>query len=334
MENGEKEDYKRTPVSSQVAKFEKGDTLFKPIDHAPTYEAKSVIAKNVLQLTSKFGGSKDSLNRSTENLSKCSDRSRSSDSLDSVGGKGGDRPSTPRDLRPPTPDRREGPVDRKKSKDFQDENMPPRTESPRHMRTDSPQLRKSSADTVMEKNRNNRTPPAVPVKTKKPEIQSTNIEHDKTETPRRDIDSTNGLKSDIIQNSPDTPFMNMLRLSARSERTVIKEATPPSDQVFTSQSQPTAPQPALPSIVHVRQKSQEEIECDQVIEKLANELKEKDRKLSEVISPPNTYKLPQDYYGDIFDKDVAGVSRRLIISPDRGAGSPSVLGTNQDAQQT
>ncbi|XP_064636059.1 uncharacterized protein LOC135493098 [Lineus longissimus] len=345
MENGDKEDYRRMPVSSQVAKFEKGDSLFKPIDHAPTYEAKSVIAKNVLQLTGKFGGSKDSLNHSTESLSRCSDGvSKSSESLDSVGGKNGDRrPSTPdrRDLRSSTPNRREFSVERKISMDFQDENVPPRSESPGRVRTDLPHLRKFSADVIMEKNQNNRTPPPVPVKTMKQETPNTNTENtQEVKTPDRNFDSPegiiskekNGMNADMIQNSPDTPFMNQLRSSTSNDRTVFREVTPPGEQNVTPQSQP-APQPTLPSSVHVRQKSQEEIECDEVIAKLANELKEKDRKLSEVISPPNTYKLPQDYYGDIFDKDVAGVSRRLVISPDRGAGSPAVQASYQDAQE-
>ena len=57
-------------------------------------------------------------------------------------------------------------------------------------------------------------------------------------------------------------------------------------------------------INHKRQKSQEEIECDDAIARLANELKEKDDELSKVISPPTAPKTTTDYVDGLFQTDV------------------------------
>ncbi|XP_074651874.1 uncharacterized protein LOC141906471 isoform X2 [Tubulanus polymorphus] len=70
---------------------------------------------------------------------------------------------------------------------------------------------------------------------------------------------------------------------------------------------------ATPAIVHVRQKSQEEIDCDQHAKILANELKKKDRKLSEVISPPQYHKTTKDYMGDLYNNTDNIPTRRISI---------------------
>lgn len=75
--------------------------------------------------------------------------------------------------------------------------------------------------------------------------------------------------------------------------------------------------PAALEIVHVRQKSSEELECDLEAAKLASELKDKDLKLSGMLAPA---KQTKDYMGGLFTTKVTRKS-----SPNKPNTPPKTL---------
>ena len=71
--------------------------------------------------------------------------------------------------------------------------------------------------------------------------------------------------------------------------------------------------PALPqsvTVVHVRQKSMEEIECEQQVAQLVRQLPESEKvRISEVILPPPEHKTATDYMSGLFDTYISDCHR-------------------------
>ena len=71
-------------------------------------------------------------------------------------------------------------------------------------------------------------------------------------------------------------------------------ASPPSEEVSAGGSGGLSP-------LHVRQKSQEEIDCDKVAAVVAIQIVDDDKQLSDVILPPPEHKMTTDYMSGLFD---------------------------------
>ncbi|CAH1777229.1 unnamed protein product [Owenia fusiformis] len=72
------------------------------------------------------------------------------------------------------------------------------------------------------------------------------------------------------------------------------------------------------SIKHSRQRSRDEIECDEEILNLANQIKVKDRRVSAIVAPTQELRMTTDYVGGLFDIDVDPL-RINSKSPDKSS---------------
>ena len=177
----------------------------------------------------------------------------------------------------------------------------------------------------------NRPPPSPPTSTT---TQSSHI-HVQLNNPMTITQTSDVSSAQVRRSSPDHSQSNQHenspilppKLRSRPQTTdQSAHATTTNGATTPPKASPTNVKPLVPQVVHVRQKSAEEIEYERHAQKLTQQLGEKDKQFCEVIAPSSQLKTSNDFMTGIFDTQVdlehhSILMPNLKVSPRRGSGS-------------